>query len=1118
MKRAVSMLTLFAIIFCHTCYGGAVKAAAVTDYVEVQLNSKLELKGFSAIEMGTSSNKSVVKRNNKEAWLCDVTQGASSSYIYFNVNNAFLHEIDDGTEVEITVEYFDCDNGSFTITYDGKNGSETDAEIVYGGKSNEWKTHTFVLDDAYFGDRLNGFDFRIGLVSSRKTITSDSSVAFGRVKVKKRDKANPVFIDISTDEYGNIFNNSDEKKFKVNYKNLQEEAISVEAKYEVIDSHKNVLWSSQEKISFDSGEEKEKSIDVSVDTYGVFDFRITLTNDKVKSAKQRTFSVVNTYDDEEKNDMFYMCTHMDRLLYPQNDMNAQIMLKAGTRGMRAEMAWNVVEEGGLGNFRLTDKHREYLETIAKYGLRVINILGYNDLNYVSVEKNLPETEQNFKAYQQYIKYIIANMKQRGIHADYEIWNEPNWGAKNGTPELYTELCKWAYEVIKENSPESKVLVGSLTGIGRSADAYFAEMVKYGVGNYTDALALHPYTQITNAKEAETDRIIRDKYKKVYGDATGDYDVEIYNTEIGYSTTDALGIEEDPEYERCKDIIISYVTLTGGNANDVFAYYDLVRDGNVKTYREHCFGLVNNSNPENNVPNSATPAYVVVANLNHLLANATSDLMLNFDEKAYMYVFDSKKYNANIGVLWSSSGEKDCVVNLGTNTVECYDMYGNKRTVNGRNGIFTFRATNEPIYIVGEFKKPSVSDVTPFTDYNIEKKLKIVNGDILNVKVHKNFAENAGIEIKASDSFEVVSNEGFSGDTANVSIKVKKDDVASDIFTLNVVEGNNVLQSEVFEVEFSMPATVTLKTELPDENEINKWNAILTVKNNSSKQCLNGYVTFEKPTGWSNLKIPIGRVPANRTAVVKFALPELIKKGMLPIKYELSLTDGTKIINEENIDFTLAKYASVKPEIDGKLGEWDIYTAMYSNDPSQIKMIKDYGGTDDLSAKSFVMWDEEYLYFASEVTDNIFSNTETGDTIWKGDSVQIGIYGRENEFVAMGQAGTNYTEIGIAKTPEGVQMHRWRVQNENVGETGSIENFEGEVIREGNKTYYEFKIPWKEVLPSNISIENAEKLGFSMLVNDNDGSGRRGWIEYASGIGESKNTAMFTYIKLLQGGR
>ena len=43
----------------------------------------------------------------------------------------------------------------------------------------------------------------------------------------------------------------------------------------------------------------------------------------------------------------------------------------------------------------------------------------------------------------------------------------------------------------------------------------------------------------------------------------------------------------------------------------------------------------------------------------------------------------------------------------------------------------------------------------------------------------------------------------------------------------------------------------------------------------------------------------------------------------------------------------------------------------------------------------------------------------------------------------------------------------------------------------------------------------DKLGFSFLVNDNDGNGRRGWIEYASGIGESKNTTLFTYLKLIK---
>ena len=71
------------------------------------------------------------------------------------------------------------------------------------------------------------------------------------------------------------------------------------------------------------------------------------------------------------------------------------------------------------------------------------------------------------------------------------------------------------------------------------------------------------------------------------------------------------------------------------------------------------------------------------------------------------------------------------------------------------------------------------------------------------------------------------------------------------------------------------------------------------------------------------------------------------------------------------------------------------------------------------------------------------------------------------------------------------------------------------MREGNKTVYEFKIPWTNLLMEGQQPKLGDKLGFSFLVNDNDGNGRRGWIEYASGIGESKNSALFTYLKLIK---
>ena len=37
--------------------------------------------------------------------------------------------------------------------------------------------------------------------------------------------------------------------------------------------------------------------------------------------------------------------------------------------------------------------------------------------------------------------------------------------------------------------------------------------------------------------------------------------------------------------------------------------------------------------------------------------------------------------------------------------------------------------------------------------------------------------------------------------------------------------------------------------------------------------------------------------------------------------------------------------------------------------------------------------------------------------------------------------------------------------------------------------------------------------FSILVNENDGLGRTGWIEYAGGIGNGKNPGEFIRVKL-----
>lgn len=94
--------------------------------------------------------------------------------------------------------------------------------------------------------------------------------------------------------------------------------------------------------------------------------------------------------------------------------------------------------------------------------------------------------------------------------------------------------------------------------------------------------------------------------------------------------------------------------------------------------------------------------------------------------------------------------------------------------------------------------------------------------------------------------------------------------------------------------------------------------------------------------------------------------------MYYLDYDVILDDGSVYNFSQSLDFTVAAYAKTKPVIDGTMraGEWAANTAMFSENAEQIKLITDYGGITDLSARTNIMWDEDYMYMGVRVRDDI----------------------------------------------------------------------------------------------------------------------------------------------------
>ncbi len=91
-----------------------------------------------------------------------VSNGSLVRYAYFDVDDSFIHA--QRSAVDVTIEYFDEGNSSWWLEYDGIDLAFTDSSRVLSTDTQTWRTHTFAISDATFGNRQQSrHDFRIGL-------------------------------------------------------------------------------------------------------------------------------------------------------------------------------------------------------------------------------------------------------------------------------------------------------------------------------------------------------------------------------------------------------------------------------------------------------------------------------------------------------------------------------------------------------------------------------------------------------------------------------------------------------------------------------------------------------------------------------------------------------------------------------------------------------------------------------------------------------------------------------------------------------------------------------------------------------------------------------------------
>jgi hypothetical protein len=153
--------------------------------------------------------------------------------------------------------------------------------------------------------------------------------------------------------------------------------------------------------------------------------------------------------------------------------------------------------------------------------------------------------------------------------------------------------------------------------------------------------------------------------------------------------------------------------------------------------------------------------------------------------------------------------------------------------------------------------------------------------------------------------------------------------------------------------------------------------------------------------------------------------------------------------------------------------------------------KPWQGPEDLGAKVYLGWDAEALCVAAEVTDDRHFNTKTGDNIWNGDALRMGLVTAE---------GVRWN-IGLALTQAGVAFHQWEGRGDTLPKTAGCA-----VARDdaGRTTRYELRLPL-----AGLGLEPGAAFGFNIVFfDDDDGNGQRYWLQLAPGLAGSFDPALY----------
>ncbi len=232
----------------------------------------------------------------------------------------------------------------------------------------------------------------------------------------------------------------------------------------------------------------------------------------------------------------------------------------------------------------------------------------------------------------------------------------------------------------------------------------------------------------------------------------------------------------------------------------------------------------------------------------------------------------------------------------------------------------------------------------------------------------------------------------------------------------------------------------------------------------------------------------------------------------------ALYDNMQVTVFEGTDFAAEAYQTARPVVvDGDLADWDLRCPIPLIGRNQLRLLDpDYQWTPaNLNGVAYLAWDEQNLYVAVQVLDDIHHPAGDGDSVTEGDSLTLAFDPTDRGPDAAKQAFAYYVSSRAPGSGSGAHT-LWRPAGFSGGRPAGHLARDSSVHELAVKPsesgcIYELRIPFSEL---GVSPAFGCKLGLAIQLNDNDRKGLAAQMNWGGGLSPAWSPGDFGVIRMV----